>query len=86
MQEVKKTEAANQRVDGTCQESVPGTRADWHRYSLVTNLLGSNGLCCSLKGNWGVEPTEIDFILIISTNIHLGASHSAGLIPISSQS
>lgn len=61
---------------------VPGTKADWHRHSPVTKLPVSNDSCCSLKGNWAEEPGEADFILIISTDVQLGASHRAGLISI----
>lgn len=86
MQEVKKTEAASQGVDRMCQEPVPGTKADWHRHSPVAKLPGSNDPCCSLKGNWAEEPREVDFILLISTDVQLGASHSAGLTSVHPQS
>jgi len=82
MQEVKKIEAAPQGVDQPCWEPIPGRKAGWHRHSLFINFPGSNDPCCSLKGNWAEKPREVDFIWLISTNVQLGASHSAGLFSV----
>lgn len=45
-------------------------------------LPGSKDLCCSLKGNWGEESKEVGFILVLSSDIQLTATHGDGLISI----